>query len=92
MRKYEIMLIFNIEENSLEENKKFTTDTFSSNNISIIDEKDIGQKELSYPINNKTRGHYFLYHINVNPESLLETEKAFKLYKGIMRYLIIRQK
>ena len=86
------MAIYDTDEKPLEETKNFIKDTFSANNISIIDEKDIGNRELAYFINKKKRGFYCLYHLEADETKLTEVAKAFKLYKGIMRYLTLLRK
>jgi len=91
MRKYELMVIFDLDEDTLDNKKKFVSDNFESNKISILEESSIGEKDFSYQIRNKNRGHYYLYNIEAEQPSLKELEKAFKLYKGILRYLIIRK-
>ena len=61
MRKYEIMVIFDAKEDSLEKNKSFISTTLSNNSIKITKEKDIGLRDLSFEINRKNKGHYYLY-------------------------------
>jgi small subunit ribosomal protein S6 len=83
------MAIYDIDEKPLDETKIFVKDTFSSININIIDEKDIGNRELAYYINKKKRGYYYLFHFEADENKVNEINKAFKLYKGIMRYLTL---
>ena len=92
MRKYELVTIFDVDVLSIDENKKFITDTLTTGNIKIESEQDMGQKELAYPINEKKRGHYFLFNLETEQADLIEIEKAFKLHKGLLRYLFIRKK
>ena len=91
MRKYEIMVIFNTDEDSIESNKSFISTTLSNNNIKITKEKDIGLRDLAYEINKKNKGHYYLYIVETKNRNFLEMEKAFKLHKGLLRYFIIKQ-
>ena len=91
MRNYEIMIIFDEDAISLTDNKTTIADLFKKNKVEIKEEKDIGQKDLSFPINEKKRGHYYLYTIECEQEVLNNLESVFKLNKGIMRYLIVRQ-
>ncbi|MBN2546956.1 MAG: 30S ribosomal protein S6 [Spirochaetes bacterium] len=91
MRKYELMIIFDEEEIPLSDNKSTLAELFTKNKVDIKEEKDIGQKDLSFPINEKKRGHYYLYTIECEQEVLNNLESVFKLNKGIMRYLIVRQ-
>ena len=61
MRKYELMVIFDVEGESLDTLKAFTSETLAKNKINIAEENDLGQKELAYLIDEKKRGHYFLF-------------------------------
>ena len=75
----------------VEKNKEFITSTLSTNNIKIKEEKDYGQKKLAYPINEKPRGHYYLFTIETNNNDFSELEHSFKLHKGILRYLLLNR-
>ena len=91
MRKYELMVIFDNEVDTLENNKNFITTTLSASNINISEEKDLGQKRLAYLIKEKRNGHYFLYTFDTTQNDFSEIEKTFKLQKSILKYLILRQ-
>jgi len=91
LRKYEIMLIFNSDKDSIETNKTFVTTTLSNNNFKVIEEKNIGLRDLAAPINKKNKGHYYLYTVETDNKNFLEMEKAFKLHKELLRYFIVRQ-
>ena len=91
MRKYEIMVIFDAKEDALEKNKSFISTTLSNNSIKISKEKDIGLRDLSFEINRKNKGHYYLYIVETKNRNFSEMEKAFKLHKGLLRYFIVRQ-
>ena len=85
------MVIFSPDEDSIEKNKSFISTTLSNNNIKITKEKDIGSRDLSFEINKKNKGHYYLYVVETNNRNFSEMEKAFKLHKGLLRYFIVRQ-
>jgi small subunit ribosomal protein S6 len=91
MRKYELMAIYDVEVKPLDETKTFVKNLFSANNISVIDEKDMGMRELAYFINKKKKGYYYLFHFEAEQKSIDEINKAFKLNKGIMRHLTLKQ-
>ncbi len=89
MRKYELVTIFDLEE-VLDTKINFIKETFNSNNVTIVEEKDMGEREFSYPIKEKKRGHYYLFIVELDQKNLLEIEKAFKLYKRLLRYLFVK--
>lgn len=90
MRKYEMMIIFDLD-NPVDETKTFLYDTFKSNSISIIEEKDMGVRNLAYEINRKQKGHYFLFNLEADQTKLISINKEFKLHKGIMRQITLKQ-
>lgn len=92
MRKYELVTIFDVDVVSFDENKKFISDTLTNSSIKIENEQDMGQRELAYSIKDKKRGHYYLFNLETEQPDLIEVERAFKLHKGLLRYLFIRKK
>ena len=91
MRKYEMMLIYDVEAKPLEEIKEFVKTSFSAHGINVVDEKDIGMRDLAYYIEKKKRGYYYLFHFETEQNNLIKVDKDFKLYKPIVRYLTLKQ-
>lgn len=91
MQKYEMMVIYDTEEKPLQETKDFVKETFSTNKITVLEEKEWGNRELAYLINKKRRGFYTLFNFEAPESSIVAMNKAFGLYKGIMRNLVIRR-
>lgn len=91
MKNYEVMVIYNTEEKGLTEGTDHVKKFFQSHNIEIVSEKDYGMKDLAYTIDKKKRGHYYLFNIKTDPTNLQKINKDFKLYKPILRYIIIKQ-
>jgi small subunit ribosomal protein S6 len=90
MYKYELMIIFDADDKTFEENKTSALGILTSNDSKIIEEKNIGVKNLAFPVKEKPKGHYYLVVTEIEPTSFKEIEKAFKLNKGILRHLFIR--
>ncbi len=91
MRKYEMMIIYDLEAATAEETNVFVKDILAKHNVEIVDEKNMGVKELAYEINRKTRGHYFLFNMLTEQKSLPQIERLFKLSDNVMRYLILNR-
>jgi ribosomal protein S6 len=91
LHQYEIMIIYDTEHETVDILKKFTEETFSASKIKITESADMGQRDLSFAINDKTRGNYYLFNVETEPNNLKEIEQPFKLKKGILRYLVIRK-
>jgi small subunit ribosomal protein S6 len=91
MRNYEMMLICDVEGKSLKESLDYVKKFFNSHNVEITDEKDYGVKDLAYTINKKKRGHYYLFNIKTEKTNLQKINKEFRLYKPILRFLILKK-
>ncbi|HOV13202.1 MAG TPA: 30S ribosomal protein S6 [Spirochaetota bacterium] len=91
MQKYEMMVIYDTDEKPLQEIKDFVKETFSTNNIKVVEEKEWGNRDLAYLINKKKRGFYTLFNFEAPESSIVEMNKSFGLYKAIMRNLVIRR-
>ena len=50
-----------------------------------------GKKHLAYPIKKHAQGYYILYSFEALPQDIDNIDKAFKLNKEILRYLLINK-
>lgn len=57
----------------------------------ISKETDLGIKKLAYPINKMTTAHYGAILFEIQKTELAKLEKALKLNKTIVRYLIVKE-
>ena len=92
MNKYEIMFI--VKTTIDEETVKNTVESFKSIITDlkgeIIEEKDMGQKKLAYPINKEVNGFYYVMVVNANGEIVSEFDRKAKINENIIRHLIIK--
>ena len=92
MNKYEVMFIVrpDMEEaeikNTAEEMKKVLTD----GKANMLEEKAMGQRELAYEINKFTTGHYFLYVVEANAETVKEFDRIVRINESLLRHLIVK--
>jgi small subunit ribosomal protein S6 len=56
----------------------------------VIRLDDIGRRELAYPINKKTEGHYVLFEIEGSGQEIAELERRMRVNDMIVRYLTVR--
>ena len=92
MRKYEMMTILSLDDKGSFDSKKYFTDTFSSFGMKVVEEKDMGVRDLAYPIKKITRGHYFLFQLEAeNQKNIVEFNKTLKLNKNILRTLLLNK-
>jgi len=92
MNKYEIMFIVKttIEEEAVKkviaDSKKIITDLKGE----ILEEKDMGQRKLAYPINKEINGFYYVMQVNANGEIVAEFDRKSKINENIIRHLVIK--
>lgn len=55
----------------------------------VSQEKDYGVKDLAYPIKKRSRGIYYWFLFEVEPEEIFEIEKKIKLEEKILRHLLV---
>lgn len=93
MRKYEIMFI--VKPTLSEEEKKSVIAKFvkvlTDNKATITNEKDMGQRELAYEINDFKSGFYYLVNVEANDDlAVSEFDRQAKNTSDIVRHLITR--
>lgn len=92
MNKYEIMFI--VKTTIEEEAVKNTISTFKSIITDlkgeILEEKDMGQKKLAYPIKKELNGFYYVMVVNANGEIVSEFDRKAKIDENIIRHLVIK--
>jgi small subunit ribosomal protein S6 len=54
--------------------------------------EDIGLRDLSYQIDDCSKGHYFLLNFECQPENLKEIENLFKFNESILRSSIVKKR
>ena len=93
MRKYEIMFIArptlsdDEKKSVIERFKKILTD----NGATITDEKDMGQRELAYEINDFKSGFYYVINLDAKDDKAVsEFDRQSKNTSDIVRSLITR--
>ncbi len=92
MNLYEIMFIMNPDIVDDEREKLITRfkNTIGKNKGEVIRFDDMGLKSLSYKIQKKLRGHYFLVYLEGPGAMVSEVERFFKLDENIVRFVIVK--
>ncbi len=91
IRTYELMYI--VDSSLPEENMKTVIEKISSTikrNGELLDQQNLGDKKLAYPIKRKQRGTYILNIIKGENNTISEAERTLKITDGVLRYLTIR--
>lgn len=93
MHKYEIMFIVRADID--EETQKNTVKTFekvlTDMKSKVLENKDMGQKKLAYPINKQVRGNYYLFNVEATAEAVKEFDRKAKIDENILRHIVVRE-
>jgi small subunit ribosomal protein S6 len=76
-----------------EENMKAAIEKINSTikrNGELLEQKNLGDKKLAYPIKRKQRGTYILNIVKGENNTISEAERTLKITDGVLRYLTIR--
>lgn len=92
MNKYEIMFIVKttIDEAAVKETVSSTKAVITDLKGKISEEKDMGRRELAYPINKEISGFYYVFKCEATPEVIAEFDRKAKLNENIIRHLILK--
>ncbi|MDR1256276.1 MAG: 30S ribosomal protein S6, partial [Spirochaetaceae bacterium] len=59
--------------------------------VEIEKTDEIGDRDLAYEINKRTRGRYVLFTVNAAPTAIERVDRAFKLNTNLFRHLFVRK-
>ena len=63
----------------------------TSNGGKILEEKEMGQRELAYEINKYKTGYYFLFVIETeNLEATKEFDRLARINENIIRHIVVK--
>lgn len=92
IRTYELMYV--IDSSLPEENIKTVIEKINNTikkNGELLEQQNLGDRKLAYPIKKKQRGTYILNVIKGENNTITETERTLKITDGVLRYLTIRK-
>ena len=90
--KYEILFIVrpDLDEKAVKDTFKKFEDILVKNGAKVLSDKDMGQKELAYEINNHKSGHYFLINVESETKAINEFERLATLSEDIIRHITVK--
>lgn len=94
MRNYEIMFIVKptLGEDEVKKVIKDFGKILTDNGAKIINEKDMGQRELAYEIKDFKSGFYYVYNIEANDDKAInEFDRLSLISKDVIRHLITKE-
>lgn len=93
MRDYELVIIVTpeIDETAtaevVDKVKSWITDAGGS----IESLEEWGRQKLAYLIRNQKEGQYYLFNLKLDPTTVINLERNFRLQESILRFLIINK-
>jgi small subunit ribosomal protein S6 len=90
MRNYEIVAAFRVKENQYQTGVEALKALMTKHKMAVVSEKDMGDRELTYPVRKEERGHYHLINFQSPTSEILKLDGDIKLMKEILKYLIVR--
>ncbi len=93
MNKYEIMFIVraDIDEKTQKDTVSAFEKVLKNMKAKIVENKDMGQKKLAYPINKQVRGNYYLFNVEATADAVNEFSRKAKIDENILRHIVIRE-
>lgn len=93
MRAYEIMFIVRptLSEDETKQVIKNFGDVLTSNGATVVDSKDMGQRELAYEIKKFKSGYYYVYQVEANDDKAIkEFDRLALISNDVIRHLITK--
>jgi len=90
MRQYELVVVLPSEEDAFHKGKEAVMADLTQFGATDIKEEDMGDRVLAYPVLKRERGHFVLYRLSLEPQSVTPLERAFKLNSSILKYLVVK--
>jgi small subunit ribosomal protein S6 len=92
MNKYEIIFIVKstIESDAVNKTVSELTKTITDNKSKVLETKELGQKQLAYPIKKEVTGYYFVLQVEANTVAINEFEHKALINENVIRHMIIK--
>ncbi|MCL2805522.1 MAG: 30S ribosomal protein S6 [Treponema sp.] len=90
MRRYELTVIFPMEEDQHKAGREQMLSDLSANGVEIEKTDEIGERTLAYEIKKRKVGRYVLLVINSDPAKITVLDRIFKLNANLLKFLFVR--
>ncbi|MDR0411640.1 MAG: 30S ribosomal protein S6 [Treponema sp.] len=90
MRKYELMVIFPLEDDQHKAGREQLLSDLEANSAEIEKVDELGDRDLAYEVKKRRRGKYVLFTVKLDPAKQAVLDRVFKLNGNLLRYLFIR--
>ena len=91
MENYEIMFIVKptLDEETIKSTVK-SLETIITDMLGKVETKDMGKRELAYPINKEISGFYYCLTVSASHIAIAEFDRKARLNENILRHQIIK--
>ncbi|MDR2177113.1 MAG: 30S ribosomal protein S6 [Treponema sp.] len=90
MRRYELTVIFPLEEDQHRAGRELLLSDLAANGAEIEKTDETGDRDLAYEIKKRKRGKYVLFTLQADPVKIAVLDRVFKLNANILKYLFVR--
>jgi len=90
MRRYELTVIFPMEEDQHRAGREQMLSDLSANGVEIEKTDELGDKALAYEVKKRKQGRYVLLVIKSDPSKIITLDRIFKLNANLLKYLFVR--
>ena len=90
MRRYELTVIFPLEEDQHRAGREHLLSDLASNGVEIEKTDEMGDRDLAYEVKKRKRGKYVLFVIKADPAKITILDRIFKLNANLLKYLFVR--
>jgi small subunit ribosomal protein S6 len=90
MRRYELTVIFPLEEDQHRAGRELLLSDLAANGAVIEKTDETGDRDLAYEIKKRRRGKYVLFTLQADPAKIIVLDRVFKLNVNILKYLFVR--
>ena len=93
MKKYEVGYIMkpNLDHDALKKTNDTIYSIFEKNASHILHAKEVGLKDLAYPIEGFKKGYYVWLVVNATPEAVKEFNRVVIITENIIRFIIAQE-
>jgi small subunit ribosomal protein S6 len=91
MRRYELTVIFPLEEDLHRAGRELLLSDLAANGAEIEKTDETGDRDLAYEVKKRKRGKYVLFTLKADPAKIAVYDRIFKLNANILKYLFVRQ-
>jgi small subunit ribosomal protein S6 len=90
MRRYELTVIFPLEEDQHAAGREHLVSDLAANGVEIEKTDETGDRDLAYEIKKRKRGKYVLFTIKADPGKVTSLDRVFKLNPNLLKYFFVK--